>query len=103
MTRIGFYYLQDFLNIQYRNIKRNEQIRRSIESLAKSGIRAGVDNIIAEAELSKARLNYIELKNQLKQLQLNVSAISGLPYQSIIPDKVVLKASDEIKQGNKIQ
>jgi adhesin transport system outer membrane protein len=81
--------LQDFLNIQYRNIKRNEQIRRSIESLAKSGIRAGVDTSIAEAELSKARLNYIELKNQLKQLQLNVSAISGLPYQSIIPDTTV--------------
>jgi multidrug efflux pump subunit AcrA (membrane-fusion protein) len=81
--------LQDFLNIQYRNIKRNEQIRRSIESLAKSGIRAGVDNSIAETELSKARLNYIELKNQLKQLQLNVSAISGLPYQSIIPDTTV--------------
>jgi outer membrane protein TolC len=81
--------LQDFLNIQYRNIQRNEQIRRSIESLAKSGVRAGVDTSIAEAELSKARLNYIELKNQLKQLQLNVSAISGLPYQSIIPDTTV--------------
>jgi adhesin transport system outer membrane protein len=81
--------LQDFLNIQYRNIQRNEQIRRSIESLAKSGIRAGVDTSIAEAELSKARLNYIELKNQLKQLQLNVSAISGLPYQSIVPDTTV--------------
>ncbi|SHM09034.1 TolC family protein [Mucilaginibacter sp. OK098] len=81
--------LQDFLNIQYRNIQRNEQIRRSIESLAKSGIRAGVDTSIAEAELSKARLNYIELKNQLKQLQLNVSAISGLPYQSIVPDTTI--------------
>jgi adhesin transport system outer membrane protein len=81
--------LQDFLNIQYRNIQRNEQIRRSIESLAKSGIRAGVDTSIAEAELSKARLNYIELKNQLKQLQLRVSAISALPYQSIIPDTTV--------------
>ncbi|MGZ3871560.1 MAG: TolC family protein [Mucilaginibacter sp.] len=77
---------QDFLDIQYRNILRNQQIRNSVESLAKSGIRAGVDTSIAEAELSKARLNYIELKNQLKQLQLRLSAISGLPYQSIIPD-----------------
>ncbi|MES2113388.1 MAG: TolC family protein, partial [Bacteroidota bacterium] len=34
--------LQDFLNIQSRNIQRNEQIRRSIQSLAKSGVRAGV-------------------------------------------------------------
>ncbi|MES2113387.1 MAG: TolC family protein, partial [Bacteroidota bacterium] len=44
---------------------------------------------IAEAELSKARLNYIELQNQLKQLQLRISAISGLPYQTIVPDSTV--------------
>jgi len=78
--------LQDFLNIQLRNIQRTTEIRRSIESLAKSGVRAGVDTSIAEAELSKARLNYIELNNQLKQEQLQLSAVSGLPYQSIIPD-----------------
>ena len=78
--------LQDFLGIQYRNIQRNTQIRRSIESLAKSGVRAGVDTSIAEAELSKARLNYIELNDQLKQVQLQLSAVSGIPYQAIIPD-----------------
>lgn len=80
--------LQDFLNIQTRNISRNEQIRRSIQSLAKSGLRPGVDTSIAEAELSKARLNYIELDNQLKQVQLQLAAVSGLPYQSIIPDSL---------------
>jgi adhesin transport system outer membrane protein len=87
---IGYYLqlmrLQDYLAIQARNIQRNSQIRRSIESLAKSGVRPGVDTSIAEAELSKARLNYIELDNQLKQVQLQLSAISGLPYQAIIPD-----------------
>jgi adhesin transport system outer membrane protein len=78
--------LQDFLAIQARNIQRNKEIRRSIQSLAKSGVRPGVDTSIAEAELSKARLNYIELNNQLKQVQLQLSAISGLSYQSIVPD-----------------
>ncbi len=78
--------LQDYLTIQSRNIQRNEQIRRSIQSLAKSGVRPGVDTSIAEAELSKARLNYIELDNQFKQTQLQLSAISGLPYQTIVPD-----------------
>src|SRR6201996_1009460 len=81
--------LQDFVAIQLRNIQRNEEIRRSIESLAKSGVRAGVDTSIAEAELSKARLDYIELNNQLKQVQLQLSAISGFPYQSIVPDTTV--------------
>jgi len=81
--------LQDFLGIQYRNIQRTQEIRRSIESLAKSGVRAGVDTSIAEAELSKARLNYIELNNQLKQMQLQLSEVSGIPYQSIVPDTTV--------------
>ena len=78
--------LQDFITIQFRNIQRNLEIRRSIQSLAKSGIRAGIDTSIANAELSKARLGYIELDNQLKRVQLQLSAISGLPYQSIVPD-----------------
>jgi adhesin transport system outer membrane protein len=81
--------LQDFLGIQYRNIQRNSEILRSIESLAKSGVRAGVDTSIAQAELSKARLNYIELNDQLKQVQLQLSAVSGFPYQSIVPDTTV--------------
>jgi outer membrane protein TolC len=81
--------LQDFLGIQYRNIQRNQEIRRSIESLAKSGIRAGVDTSIAEAELSKARLNYIELTNQQKHVQLQLSEVSGFPYQSIVADTSV--------------
>lgn len=76
----------DCMAIQVRNIQRNEEIKRSIESLTKSGVRAGVDTSMAEAELSKARLNYIELLNQSKQVQLNLAAISNLSYEHIIPD-----------------
>jgi outer membrane protein TolC len=78
--------LQDFIGIQARNIQRNLEILRSVRSLAVSGVRPGVDTSIAEAELSKARLNYIELVNQQKQVQLQLSAVSGFPYQRIIPD-----------------
>jgi len=81
--------LQDFLGIQFRNIQRNQEIRKSIESLAVSGVKAGVDTSIAEAELSKARLDYIELNNQFKQVQLQLSAVSGFNYQSIVPDTSV--------------
>lgn len=89
--------LQDYLSIQARTIQRNDQIRKSIQSLAKSGIRPGVDTSIAEAELSKSRLNYIELNNQFKQVQLQLSAISGIPAQNIIPDTLMGdKLSDEI-------
>lgn len=81
--------LQDLLAIQLQDIERNTEIMRSIRSLAKSGIKAGVDTSIAEAELSKARLNYIELNNQFKQVQLQLSAVSGVPYQSIIADSLL--------------
>ena len=81
--------LQDLLSIQFRNISRTEQIVRSIRSLAVSGVKAGVDTSTAEAELSKARLNYIEVNNQLKQVQIQLSAVTDLAYQSIVPDTTV--------------
>ncbi len=81
--------LQDYLTIQYRNIQRNREILRSISSLTKSGVRPGVYTSIANAELSKARLNYIELNNQLQQIQFQLSAISGLPYQNIVADSTL--------------
>jgi len=81
--------LQDFVGIQYRDIQRTQEILRSIMSLAKSGVRPGVDTSIAQAELSKARLNYIEVNNQYKQVQLQLSAVTGYSYQSIIPDTTV--------------
>jgi len=81
--------LQDYLKIQARNIQRNQEILRSIGSLTRSGVRPGVDTSIANAELSKARLNYIELNNQLRQTQLRLATVSGLPYQSIVADTLV--------------
>lgn len=81
--------LQDYLNIQARNIQRTQDILRSVSSLTKSGVRPGVDTSIANAELSKARLNYIELNNQLQQVQLQLAEISGLPYQSLVADTLV--------------
>jgi len=81
--------LQDYVKIQARNIQRNQEILRSIRSLTRSGVRPGVDTSIANAELSKARLNYIELNNQLQQTQLRLATVSGLPYQTIIADTLV--------------
>src|SRR3569833_2437263 len=81
--------LQDYVKIQARNIQRNQEILRSIGSLTRSGVRPGVDTSIANAELSKARLNYIELNNQVQQVQLQLAQVSGLPYRSIVADTLV--------------
>lgn len=88
---LQLYQIENLLRIQQDNINRNQQIRSSILSLAKSGVRAGVDTSIAEAELSKSRLVLIELTNQFKKTQLQLSAISGIPYQNIVADTTIVK------------
>jgi len=78
--------LQELELVQARTITRNEEIRQSINALAKNGIRAGVDTSIAEAALSKARLNYIEIAYQLQKLRLQLGSISGLDTNSLDAD-----------------
>lgn len=95
----------DLLQIQKANINRNQDIERSIRALAKSGVRAGVDTSIAAAELSKAKLNYLELSNQMKQVQLQLGALTGLSYQTIQPDttaeSILLQQSGLLSSGLK--
>jgi outer membrane protein, adhesin transport system len=77
---------EELLNIQLLHIQRNKEIQRSVMVLAKSGIKAGVDTSIAEAEISKLRLNYVELKGQREQYKLMLSAIAGIPLEQLQAD-----------------
>lgn len=78
--------LEDLLAIQQLNIQRNIEIRQSVMALARSGVKAGVDTSIAEAEISKSRLNYVELKGQRQQYKLMLSAITNIPLDQLQPD-----------------
>ncbi|SEO16748.1 Outer membrane protein TolC [bacterium A37T11] len=78
--------VNDLIRIQQRSISRNEEIRRSIQSLARSGIRPGVDTSMAEAELSRARLTKLDLMNQQNHLRIGLATLSGLQPEAIIPD-----------------
>ena len=78
--------VEDLLSIQQLNIQRNIEIRQSVMALAKSGIKAGVDTSIAEAEISRSRLNYVELKGQRQQYKLMLSAITNIPPDQLQPD-----------------
>ncbi|MBX3256308.1 MAG: TolC family protein [Chitinophagaceae bacterium] len=81
--------LGDMMQIQSRNIIRNQEIKRIIHALAVAGIKAGVDTSIAEAELSRARLIELELSNQMKKNQLRLSYISGINTEKIVPDTLL--------------
>ena len=77
---------EELLSIQLLHIQRNKEIQHSVMVLAKSGIKAGVDTSIAEAEISKLRLNYVELKGQRQQYKLMLSAIAGIPVEQLLAD-----------------
>jgi outer membrane protein TolC len=68
-------------------------------ALAKSGIKAGVDTSIAEAEISKARLNYVELKGQRQQYKLMLSAITNMAPDQLQPDTGYLNKLIEHNQA----
>lgn len=82
--------LNSLMKIQESNIDRNLEIRKSIQSLAKNGIIAGVDTSIAQAELSKSRLNLIELENNYRQISLDLATRSGFDTEMIMPDTNLL-------------
>lgn len=91
--------IYEFLFIQKQNIVRNQQIIHTIVVLARSGLRAGIDTSIAGAELSKARLVYIELADAYKKEQQDLALITGLASHTIQPDttlenQLIGKSSD---------
>jgi outer membrane protein TolC len=77
---------EEFMAIQLLHIQRNKEIQKSITVLAKSGIKPGVDTSIAEAEISKLRLNYVELKGQRQQYKLMLSALADVPIEQLQVD-----------------
>ncbi len=77
---------EEFMSIQLLHIQRNKEIQQSIMVLAKSGIKPGVDTSIAEAEISKLRLNYVQLKGQAQQYKLMLSAVAGIPVEQLQAD-----------------
>jgi adhesin transport system outer membrane protein len=82
--------LQDQLRIQSLNITRNEDMLRSVSALARNGIRPGVDTSVAGAELSRARLNYLELESALDDVRLQLAALSGYDAAAIKVDSASL-------------
>jgi adhesin transport system outer membrane protein len=85
-TYLQWLQIEDLLVIQTQNIERTTEIRQSILALAKSGIKAGVDTSIAEAEISRLRSNYLELDGQRQQLKIVLAAITNVAADQLKAD-----------------
>jgi outer membrane protein, adhesin transport system len=90
---------EELMSIQLLHIQRNKEIQHSVMVLAKSGIKAGVDTSIAEAEISKLRLNYVELKGQAQQYKLMLSALANVPVDQLQVDTNYIKKLVAINQA----
>lgn len=95
--------LHDLIGIQSRSIARNQEIRQSIFALVKSGIRAGVDTSMADAEISRTQLSLIELENQQEQLQIQLGALAGMSPRYIVADTTAEKILFEQVKNSPIE
>ena len=86
------------LQIDAQNIHRYQAVITIIDALTGSGIKPGVDSSMAQAELSKVRVSYNQHEGTIKQLQQQLSFLTGIQTPQIDID--TLKKEDEIREAN---
>lgn len=72
--------------VQLENLRRADTIRLAIRNYVLSGLRPGVDSSLAEAEYSKAKLNYLDVYNTFRQSKVQLSLLTALDTAAIGPD-----------------
>lgn len=72
--------------VQLENLRRADTIRLAIRNYVTSGLRPGVDSSLAEAEYSKAKLNYLDVYNTFRQSKVQLSLLTALDTAAIGPD-----------------
>jgi len=72
--------------VQLENLRRSDTIRLVIRNYVLSGLRPGVDSSLAEAEYSKAKLNFLDVYNTFRQSKVQLSLLTALDTSAIGPD-----------------
>jgi outer membrane protein TolC len=71
------------LGIDSENVSRYETLYKVIEAVTRSGIKPGADSALALAELSKTRITYNQTEGEIRQLQQQLSYLTGIPVNDI--------------------
>jgi outer membrane protein TolC len=92
------YYLElihqyELQNVQQDNVVRLQQLKTSIDALVVSGVRPGIDSMIASAELSKSMVQLYQAQKNFAQMKVQLSTLSSIPVSEINPDTL---AGDKI-------
>ena len=67
------------LGIDSENVSRYETLYKVIEAVTRSGIKPGADSALAMAELSRTRITYNQTEGEIRQLQQQLSYLTGIP------------------------
>ncbi len=70
--------LRQYSRIEQKNVERAETVLGIIANLVRSGIKPGLDTSLAVAELSKARLGYLQVQEEYQQARINLSVLTGI-------------------------
>jgi len=87
---VSFYFdlLRYYYLLQFRQaaVERIRTVSRAIHSYVENGLRPGVDSSTANAELSQARLGYIETLRQYTLVRSQLSLLTGIDTTLMYPD-----------------
>jgi len=87
------------LEVDSQNVKRYQDVYTVIHAVTASGIKPGADSSLALAELSKTRITYNQTLGQVKQLQQQLSYLSGLPADDILLRTDSIPTSNGVNNG----
>jgi outer membrane protein TolC len=74
------------LGIDAENVSRYEKVYKVIQAVTLSGIKPGADSALAMAELSKTRITYNQTLGQVRELQQQLSYLTGIPSDALSID-----------------
>jgi outer membrane protein, adhesin transport system len=83
---LGMLEYYSLMRIQQDNIRRTHEVQLAVTSIVLHGLKPGVDSSIAAAEMSKARLNLLDMQNGYNQLRTHLALLTGLDSAAIKPD-----------------
>ncbi|HET6254126.1 MAG TPA: TolC family protein [Puia sp.] len=74
------------LGIDSENVSRYEILYKVIQAVTRSGIKPGADSALAMAELSRTRITYNQTQGEIRQLQQQLSYLTGIPANDVLID-----------------
>jgi outer membrane protein TolC len=98
LTLLEYYNL---MRIQADNISRTRSVGLAVTAIVLHGLKPGVDSSVAAAELSKARLNYLDMQNGFNRVRMHLANLTGLDSAAIMPDTLYDRGLKQLLQAQR--